>query len=99
MQTDQLISTNIFCESHHIDLSFIQALQEAGLIELTVIEENPFVPAAQLEQLEKIVRLHYDMDINVAGIETISHLLQIINSMQLEISNLNNRLLVFEEAN
>ena len=96
MQTDQLIPTNVFCASHHIELSFIQSLQQSGLIEILIIEEDSFVPADQMEQLERIVRLYYEMDINVEGIETITHLLQRISSMQLQIAELKNRLRLYE---
>jgi hypothetical protein len=95
MTTDQLIPAKDFCASHHIELSFIQLLHESGLIEVTIIEENTFVHIEQLEQLEKIIRL-YEMDINIEGIETITHLLQRINSMQHKITELKNRLRLYE---
>lgn len=96
MQSDQLIQTKVFCESHHIELSFIRQLHESGLIEVTVIKENSFVHLEQLEHLERIVRLYYEMDINVEGIETITHLLKRMNSMQQEITALKNKLQMFE---
>ena len=92
MQTDQLISTNVFCASHHIENSFIGLLHESGLITIITIEENSFVHIEQLEQLERIVRLYHEMDINVEGIETITCLLQRINDMKQEITVLKNRL-------
>jgi hypothetical protein len=96
MQTENLIAVNEFCVSHNIEFSFISSLQETGLIEITTIEETRFIDAGQLNQLEKIVRLHYDMDINLEGIETITHLLQRINTMQEEIIMLRNRLSFYE---
>ena len=97
MQTDQLISTNVFCASHHIENSFIRILHDSGLISITIIEENSFVHVEQLEQLERIVRLYHEMDINVEGIETITYLLQSINDMKQEITVLKNRLRLYEE--
>ncbi len=55
------------------------------------------VPMHQLPQLEKMVRLYYEMDINMEGIETINHLLNRMNEMQQEIVKLQNRLGVYEE--
>ena len=95
MQTD-LIPAKAFCASHAIEQSFIQTLYESGLIEITFIEEDPFVPAAQLEQLERMVRLYFEMDINVEGIETIVHLLHSIHSMQQEMNVLKNKLRLYE---
>ena len=96
MQTDQLIPAKAFCASHQIELSFIRLLHESGLIEITIIEENPFVHPEQLEQLEKIVRLYYEMGINVEGIETIAHLLQYISSLQQENVFLKNKVKFYE---
>lgn len=96
MQTDQLIPIEVFCTSHQIELSFIRSLHESGLIRITIVEENSFVDTAQLEQLEKIVRLYFEMDINVEGIETIIHLLQKISTMQQQITVLKNRLSLYE---
>ncbi len=97
MQTEDLIPANDFCASHDIGISFIRSLQESGLIEVVTVEDKRFVPAAQLLQLEKIVRFYYEMDINLEGIETITHLLQLIDSMRNEITVLKNRLKVYEK--
>ncbi len=97
MQTE-LIPAKVFCASHAIEQSFIQTLYESGLIDITFIEEDPFVPAAQLEQLERIVRMYFEMDINVEGIETIIHLLHSMHSMQQEMNVLKNRLRLYEES-
>jgi hypothetical protein len=66
------------------------------LIEITTIEETRFIDTAQLQQLEKIVRFYYELDINLEGIETVTHLLQRIIAMQDEITRLKNRLRLYE---
>lgn len=96
MQTGAMIPANEFCIHHHVELSFIYALHESGLIETTVVEEQVFLPKDQLKHLEKLVRLHYEMDINLEGIETITYLLHRINSMQEEVQFLNNKLSIYE---
>lgn len=63
---------------------------------MTVIEEKLFVPASQLNNLEKLVRLYYEMDINLEGIETITYLLKRMNDMQQQITLLTNRLRLYE---
>ncbi len=94
----ELIPAKVFCASHAIEQSFIQTLYESGLIDITFIEEDPFVPAAQLEQLERIVRLYFEMDINVEGIETIVHLLHRIHLLQQEMNAVKNRLRLYESG-
>jgi hypothetical protein len=96
MQLENLIAINEFCVNHHIETSFIDSLQQNGLIEITTIEQIGFIDVGQLQQLEKIVQFHYELDINLEGIETINHLLQRINTMQHEIITLRNRLGLYE---
>ena len=98
MQSEELIPAEEFCIHHHIDISFIYSLKDSGLIELTSREEKIYVPLAELSRLEKMVRLYYEMDINLEGIETISYLLERMNSMQQTILQLSNRLERYESA-
>ena len=96
MNKGNMIPANEFCASHNIEITFINSLQEAGLIEITTIREIEYIHENQLNELEKIVRLYYEMDINLEGIETVIHLLQRINDMQNEIMLLKNRLRLYE---
>lgn len=96
MNKVKLISANEFCTSHNIEISFIDSLHEAGLVEITTIEEAEFIHENQLYELEKIVRLYYDLDINLEGIETVFNLLQQIDDMHDEITLLKNRLSLYE---
>ena len=96
MQTENLVAVNEFCINHNIEVSFVSALEQTGLIEIAVVEETAFIDTDQLRQLEKFIRLHYDLDINIEGIETITHLLRRIDDMQDEITSLRNRLRLYE---
>lgn len=90
MENDDLIPANEFCIYHNIEYSFISSLEDSGLIRITSVEQNAYIPSDELEKLEKFVRLHYDLEINVEGIETINHLLQKIDVLQKEILHLRN---------
>ena len=96
METEYLISIDEFCANHNIEISFISSLQQSGLIEITTVREAGFIEADQLKQLEKFIRLYYELDINLEGIETINYLLQRIGSMQDEIRDLKNRVRFYE---
>ena len=96
MNKGNMIPANEFCASHNIEITFINSLQEAGLIEITTINEAEYIHESQLNELEKIVRLYYELDINLEGIETVTHLLQRINDMQNEIMLLKNKLRLYE---
>lgn len=91
-----MIPADEFCTSHNIEISFISSLHEAGLIEITTVKETDYIYESQLNDLEKIVRLYYDLDINLEGIETVINLLQRISDMQDEITLLRNRLRFYE---
>lgn len=98
MQREQLIPADDFCASHQISLSFISSLQESGLIELISVQEHYFIHTDQLHQLEKMVRLHFEMDINLEGLETIAHLLDQLQQAQQQINALNNKVRFYEVA-
>lgn len=93
---DELIAVNEFCVNHNIEISFLNLLQQNGLIEISTIESKYFVEKEQLPQLEKFVRFYYELDINLEGIETITYLLQRIENLQNEIIKLKNRLRFYD---
>jgi MerR HTH family regulatory protein len=97
MQPEEMIAAEVFYIHHNIELSFINSLHESGLIEITREEEKIFIPLSQVGQLEKMVRLHYEMGINPEGIETITYLLERMNEMQRQIVYLTNKLSMYED--
>lgn len=96
MHTEELISADEFCFHHDIEQSFIYALNESGLISIVTKEEKIFIPAEQLASLEKLVRMHYTLGINIEGLETISPLLQRMDDLHRKIVHLSNRLRQYE---
>ena len=98
MHKENLIAISDFCLNHNIDISFISSLQQTGLIEITNLNETGFIDTVQLPQLEKFVRFYYELDINLEGIEAITHLLQRISALQDEITSLRNRLRFYETS-
>jgi len=92
MQDEQLIPANEFCSHHHVEMNFIYSLQEYGLIEIVREEENDYVSADRLNELEKMIRLHYDLHINMEGIDVILHLLKQLEDAQKEVNELRNQL-------
>jgi hypothetical protein len=96
MQTEYLIEIDKFCASHNIEISFISSLEQNGLIEIMTIQETGFIDSGQVQQLEKYIHFYYELDINLEGIETITHLLRRIDMMHDEIIMLKNRLRLYE---
>ena len=98
MQPEEMISIDEVCIHYKIERSFIYLLKESGLMTVSIEEEKLFIPSDQLYNLEKIIRLYYDLGINLEGLETITYLLQRMNEMQQEINRLSNRLSVYENS-
>lgn len=96
MQTEYLIEVEEFCSNNHVEAEFVSSLQQSGLIEITYVNNSKFIDIGYLRQLEKLIRLYYELDINLEGIEAITYLLKRIETMQVEIIDLRNRLLLYE---
>ena len=96
METADMIVLDEFCATHHVEISFIQSLEEHGLIETITVNETLCVPGNDLSKLEQIVRLHQQLNINSEGIHAIICLLQRIENMQTEINELRNKLSFYE---
>ena len=85
MKSENVILIEECCSYYSIETSFVHTLNEYGLIELEQKNTAWFIHHDQLAQLEKYMHLHYDLDINVEGIEAINHLLEKIEQLQEEI--------------
>ena len=86
----ELLTISEYCINYTVDPSFIDALEESGLIVLTIIDENKFIHFEQLKELDRYVHFHYDLEINIEGIDAIMNLLQKVKNMQHEIKVLKN---------
>ncbi len=93
--TDLIIATE-FCAHQHVEITFLRSLQQSGLIELMEEADVLYIPFSEITNVEKFSRLHYEMDINIEGLETISHLLGKMDAMQQKIKELSNRLSLYE---
>lgn len=96
MKHPELISLELFCSSTHVETTLIESLAESGLVVITVHQEQRYIPVDELQRLEKLVRLHEDLGINVAGLEAIEHLLHRLEDLQEEMRDLRNRLRLYE---
>jgi hypothetical protein len=96
METNNYIPAKQFCEIHEIDFTFINSLNDFGLITIVMHDDIHYIEKEKISDLEKMIRMHYDLDINLEGIEAISHLLQKVNLLQDEITILKNKVTFFE---
>lgn len=97
MSTEQLISIELYCQHEELDIGFVQALKERGLIGLVMQEERIYIEPEQVSRLEQLARLHYELEINLEGLEAISHMLERMDRMQRDMRELQERLRVYEQ--
>ncbi len=90
MAQTHLIAIADICTHHDIEYAFISSLSDAGLVEITITDNDTFIPEDELHKLEKMIRMHQELEINLAGIEAIVHLLQRVENMQEELRILKN---------
>jgi chaperone modulatory protein CbpM len=95
METE-LITISDYCIKYEVEPSFIGALEESGLIVLTVIDDNKYIHYEQLVEMERYIHFHYELQINIEGIEAIMGLLQKIKRLQHEIEILKNHVHLHE---
>ncbi len=77
---------------YEIEESFIEALRDVGLIEVVAQDDDRFIEYDDLSDLEQFIRWHYDMDINVEGIDALRHMLDRVRSLQSELEHLRGEL-------
>lgn len=96
MEAD-LIILDEYCRTCHIEPSFLALLEESGLIEIGTVEGERCLPIEKLSDVERYVRMYYDLSINIEGIEAIHHLLRRVESLQQEVRVLKERLRLYED--
>ena len=96
MQSEQLILVETFCTNHQVEVSFIESLQEYGLVEIVTEEDVAYLPESTIGDAEQLVRLYNDLQLNLNGLEVVKHLLSQLKSKEAQINALYNRLRFYE---
>jgi chaperone modulatory protein CbpM len=96
MTEHELISVQTCCTCYELEMDFIQSLERSGLITIVKEDGAGFISANQITDLEKLARLHYEMEINMQGLEAVWHLLEQLKSAHAENTSLRNRLRMFD---
>ena len=96
MRTENLITVNDFCVYHNVEYTFIDYLADAGLVKVTTVNKTSCIPLDEIRKLERLVRLHNELEINLPGIEAITHLLERVEQLQEDARSLRNQLRLYE---
>ena len=77
-----------FCSHHQLSIDFVQKLEERGMVEINRIETEDYLPLTAMAHLEKMVRLHQELDIHPEDLDVVSDLLERIDQLQEELDRL-----------
>ena len=97
MKTEQVITVHDFCIYNDVEYAFIDHLQEAGIIEVTIIDETTCIPVDEIQKIERLARLHTQLEVNEPGLFVIDGLLDKVENMQREMAELRARLRLYED--
>lgn len=97
MSNKNLIQIKQFCVYHEIENTFIKELSNYGLVEIVIEKNDEYLQPEQLPVIEKMIRMHYDLNINLEGIDAIYHLLNRIEVLQQHLTSTQNKLRLYEE--
>lgn len=95
MENENLILIAQFCKYHQVEPSFIVSLDQYGLVTVVEVANERYISAEEIMVVEKMMRLHYDLGINLEGIDAIAHLLKQIEKLQEELRLVENKLTTF----
>lgn len=84
----ELIIIKEYCIQNQVEPEFIVQLENEGLIQISVVENERYIHTSQLRHLDQYVRWYYDLSINIEGIDVIQNLLDRMDEMQQEILRL-----------
>ena len=96
MATQDLILIEKLCLHYKVELSFFDAIENIGLIKIETVEQNKFIHQDKMGYLEKIIRLHYELNVNIEGIDIVLNLLKKEIELREELNSLKNRLRLYE---
>ncbi len=96
MSIKNLISTEEICTHYRVEQQFIHTLHQSEIIQIEIVEKKKYLPLSQMDIFEKMRRLHYEMGINMEGLEAVQTLLNRVEELQQEKRILENRLRLYE---
>lgn len=92
MKQENYISVKTFCQHHGVKESFVYSMYEFELLQIDDSTEEALLSTDELPILEKMVRLHKELDINPEGVQAVYHLLQQVEGLQEEVAALKRKL-------
>ncbi len=84
----ELIAVSEYCTIRKIDTTFIDILEESGLVKLVSVRRQRYIPHEALGEIERLINWHYELEVNPQGLEVANRLYRKIITLQEEIDQL-----------
>ena len=97
MDTEKYIPVLHLCDLYQIEISFFKELNEVGLIEMVSKQNSRYVQEDKLYKVERISRIHRELNINIEGIDVVLNLLEKVDKLQNEVYSMQSRLRLYED--
>lgn len=78
------ISCEEYIKLYKIDADFLYSLEEAGLLFFETEEDVKYIFYDDLPRVERLSHWHYELDVNIPGLEVIEDLLQKMENLRTE---------------
>jgi hypothetical protein len=96
MNIENLIPVATLSTHYQVDIPFFGHLNELGLIEIQIIEDTQYIRPEAIYEIEKMIRMHQELEVNIEAIDVVLNLLEKIESLQSELTAVKNRLRLYE---
>lgn len=96
MALNNLVPIQHFCVHHHVEVSFIDSLQDYGLIQVAIVDEEKYLLVEDLRDVERMMVFYFDLGINLEGIEVIYNLMNQNEALQKKLDVALKRLTLFD---
>ena len=96
MKIENFIPLKTLVTHYKVELSFFSNLSELGLVEVQTVEQVQYIHQDSIYEIEKMIRMHQELDVNIEGIDVVFNLLQKIETLQKELVEVKNRLRLYE---
>ena len=96
MENKDLISIETVCTQYSVPETFVHSLREYRLIETHTDGDMEYIQVTHLHSVEKMIRLHYELNINMEGLDVLNNLLHHVTELKKENQRLKDRVKLYE---
>lgn len=97
MNSEKLILLDSLCNHYNIEMTFFYTLSEMNRITIKTIDKSLYVEENTLYEIEKMIRMHQELNVNTEGIDIVLNLLEKMDRIQNQLVSVKNRLRLYED--